>query len=164
MKNTKLYKPLSNFDLLKGITKEMKERGNIYDMGEIDDAQNLEDIFKGRGHTILFEPPEEGSDVGHWTALLRNEKGIIYFDSYGSELKDAKLRKLIGQVYPVLQFNPVQFQDYGKSAVCGRYALMCVGLNKLFKNLSVIDIVKFLKKKPKKMSFDKYVLSLTREV
>jgi hypothetical protein len=167
--NKQLTVPLSNFDLLGGIMKEMKVRGNIFDMRDINRAHNIEDIFKDRGHAILFEESEDPEEeVGHWTCLIRNQLNggnVIYFDSYGSNLKDKRLRKILAQKYKVLQINPHQFQDYGKSAVCGRYALLCIGLNKLIKNLSVKDICHFLiQGKPKEKSFDQFVLDLTQDV
>lgn len=167
--NKELTTPLSNFDLLGGIMKEMGERGNIFDMNEISTARCIEDIFKGRGHAVLFENSEDpNEEVGHWVGLIRNQRNggnVIYFDSYGDKLKDPKLRKILSQHYDVLEFNPHQFQDYGKSAVCGRYALLCVALNKLIKNLSVCHIIEFLiKGKPKNKSYDQFVLDLTKEI
>ncbi len=162
----KLQKPLSNFDLLGQIAKDMKMRGNIFDLRDINKAHNIEDIFKGRGHAILFEESEDPNDpVGHWTCLVRNKGGAVYFDSYGSKLSDSRLKSILKTKYPQIQFNPHQFQDYGKSAVCGRYALLCVGLNKIIPDLNVKHIVDFLKEaKPKNQTYDKFVVSLTKEL
>ena len=155
--------PLSNYDLLAGLMKEMKERGNIFDMREIENADTIEDVFSYKGHTILFEPSEDPTnDVGHWTCLIRNHRNggnIIFFDSFGDKLKNKRLRQILGDNYKFLEFNPNQFQDYGKSAVCGRYALLCVALNKIIKDLSIFNIVDFLTKgKPKNKSYVIYIV------
>lgn len=159
----KLESPLSNFDLLKVISKEMKERGNIFDMSNINGVSDIEQIFKNRGHAILFEPDPNG-DIGHWTALVRSPKNCIYFDSYGSKISNERLLNILKKRYPLIQFNPKQFQGYGKSAVCGRYALACVALNKIIPNMTVKHIIKVLEDKPKNMTYDEYIVSLTPEI
>ena len=164
----KIKEPLSNFDLVRAITKDMKIRGNVYDTRDIDSANDIEDIFKGRAHTILFEEnPNPNEDIGHFTVLLRNHGNggtCIYFDSYGDRLKNQKLRQILGSKYHTIQYNPHRFQDYGDSSCCGRYALSGVALNKIIPDLNVLDIVNFLKNKPKKLSYDEYITYLTKEV
>ena len=161
--NEQLNKPLSNYDLLREISKDMKMRGNIVDMREIEKYNDVENVFKGRGHAILFEPPENGdpNGVGHWTCLTRTNKGkCIYFDSYGSKLKDPKLRSILKTKYKEIQYNPHKLQSH-TSSVCGRYSLICVGLNKLIPDLDIKHIVKFLQSKPPNKTFDKFILDIT---
>lgn len=158
--------PLSNFDLLREISNEMKIRGNIVDMREMGKYNNIEDVFSGRGHAILFEPPENGdpNGVGHWTCLTRTNKGnCIYFDSYGDKIKDQKLKQILKSKYKQIQYNPHKLQSHS-SSVCGRYALMCVGLNKIIPDLDIKHIVKFLDTKPSNQSFDKFILDMTGDM
>jgi hypothetical protein len=158
-------KPLSNYDLMREITNDMKDRANIVDVGEMEKYNNVENIFNGRGHAILFIPPKDGGDVGHWTVLLRSDNGqkCIYYDSYGDKLENQKLRQILNTKYKSIQYNTKRFQEYG-SSVCGRYALACIGLNKLIPNLDVKDIIDFLNLKPKKSSYDKYILEVTGKI
>ena len=160
-----LYKPLSNFDLLGQIAKDMNMRGNIVDTRELLPTDNVEKIFAGRGHAILYEPSNDpNSDVGHWTCLIRTSKGdCIYFDSYGDKIPNERLKKILKKKYPIIQFNPFQFQSENTS-VCGRYALICVGLNKLIPNINVINLIDFFKSKPAKETYDKFVYNITKEV
>jgi len=166
MNNKQLHNPLSNYDLLRGISNEMKIRGNIVDVREIDQYNSVDELFDNRGHAILFEPPEDPkkSDVGHWTVCLRTKEGnCIYFDSYGSKLKDPKLRKLLSSKFSHIQYNPHRFQSYN-TAVCGRYALAGVCLNKVIPNLNVKHIIDFYNSKPKNISYDKFVLDITGKI
>jgi hypothetical protein len=158
-------KPLSNFDLIREISKDMKDRTNIIDIGEIDKYNTVEDIFNGRGHAVLFIPPKDGGDVGHWTVLLRSNKGkkCLYFDSYGDKLESPRLRQILNTKYKDMQYNTKRFQEFG-SSVCGRYALVCIGLNKIIPNLNIQDIKDFLNTKPKNISYDKYILNLTGKI
>ena len=67
--------PLSNFDLIKAVSKDLKDRVNIVDTTKLTGNEDLEnDIFKGRGHTIIFLP-NEGQEVGHWVGMVRSGKG-----------------------------------------------------------------------------------------
>ena len=166
MNNKHLDTPLSNYDLMRGISNELKERANIVDTQELSKYKTVNELFNNSGHAILFEPPEDPakSDVGHWSLALRTKEGnCIYFDSYGSKLKNPKLRKLLSTEYNHIQYNPHQFQGYDTS-VCGRYALMGATLNKIIPDLNVKNIVEFLKSKPKNISFDKFVLDITGKI
>lgn len=163
--------PLSNFDLIHTIAKDMKERANIVDTRQINKYNNLEQLFQGRGHAILYEPSEDPkSDIGHWTCLVRQRKSplsdngsVIYWDSYGGKLKNDKIRNILKKKYQMIQFNPKRFQKYSSNP-CGRYVLLCVALNKLKPDLTAKDIEDFLKLKPKKKSYDDYVIQLTKDI
>lgn len=165
--------PLSNYDLIKEIANEMKEKANIVDTTKLRPNMNIEQLFQnGRGHAILFENPE-GEDVGHWTILLRRKEdkskiggkngSCIYFDSYGSKMNNPIIKKILKQKYDVLQYNPHQFQQYGTNP-CGRYAYICLALHKLIPNLNIKNLVDFFMSKPKNISYDKWVIDLTNEV
>lgn len=169
MSKSKLYKPLSNYDLLDAVMKDMKDRGNIIDTTKLTGAETPEQIFKGRGHAILFEMPPGAEDVGHWTCLLRQKatnmspEKCIYFDSYGDKLSIPKLRNILRKKYNNIEYNPECFQST-KTSVCGRYALLGVGLNKIIPNLEAKNIIDFLKTKPKNQTFDQFVLDITKDI
>lgn len=160
--------PLSNFDLIKAVSKELKDRVNIVDTTKLNGNEDLErDIFKGRGHIIVFlENP--GQDVGHWVGLVRSGKGknskILYLDSYGDPLENEQLKNIIKQKYKTLYYNKFPFQQEDTN-VCGRYALILAGLNKIIPNLTMKDVVEFFKNsKPKNKSYDQHVIDLTKDI
>jgi hypothetical protein len=156
-------KPLSNFDLIREVANEMKEKANIVDTTKLQPNMNIESLFKGRGHAILYENPDK-SDVGHWTICLRRNDGTcIYFDSYGSKLKNKNLKKILKQKYKTIQYNPHQYQQWGTNP-CGRYAYTVLALHKLLPKLNIMDITNFFKKKPRGVSFDKWIIDMTKEV
>ena len=166
MTEKQINTPLSNYDLMRGISRELKERANIVDVREIDKYKTVDELFDNRGHAILFEPPEDTkSDVGHWTCLLRTKKegNCIYFDSYGNKLNNSKLRNLLKTKYPEIQYNPIQLQGYGTS-VCGRYALVGACLNKIIPDLNIKKILEFYKNKPKGITYDEYVSNITGKI
>ena len=166
MTSKKLFEPLSNYDLINAVSKDLHMRCNIVDVGDLDGNEDLDkDIFKGRGHCILFEMPDPNADIGHWTALIRNKDSAncIYFDSYGDKLPSPELRRILGRNYDQIQYNPNKYQSC-KSSVCGRYALAIVALNKMYKDLNIMDIKKFFDAKPSGISYDQYILNMTKDI
>lgn len=164
--------PLSNFDLIREISREMKERANIVDTTKLSDNIKVDDLFNGGGHVIFFENPDN-SDVGHWTICLRRKEdksklggkngSCIYFDSYGSKLKNKHLKKILKQKYDLIQYNPHRYQQYGTNP-CGRYAFTVLALHKLLPKLNIMDIENFFKGKPKGLSYDQWIIDLTGDV
>ena len=161
--------PLSNHDLIRAVAKDLKDRVNIVDTTKLTGNEDVEDLFHGRGHAIIFlENP--GQEVGHWVAMVRSGKGkqkgqnLIYADSYGDPLEDKNLLKILSKKYKKLEYNTYPFQQ-DDTNVCGRYCLILAGLNKLIPNMNITHFVDFLKKtKPKGKSYDEYVISLTKDV
>ena len=89
--------PLSNFEIIRILSNEIKERCNIVDTTRnLNHLNNIEDLFQKRGHFIMFLPSENKNErVGHWVVCVRQKEGgkkrkgsCIYFDSYGDELKN----------------------------------------------------------------------------
>ena len=157
-----MQKPLSNFDLIHQIAKEMGERANVKDLEAVDYMDNIEELFNGKGHCILFNRnPEDPNGVGHWNVLIRSPKGVIYFDSFGDPITNQKLLDLLKQKYAAVTENLKQYQDYGKSAVCGRYCLFCIAVNKILKGADINQIEALLDMKKDNESYDQFILRNT---
>lgn len=156
-------KPLSNFDLIHQIAKEMGERANVKDLDAVDYMSNIEDLFENKGHCILFNRNEEDPNgVGHWNVLIRSPKnGVIFFDSFGDIITKQKLLDLLKQKYAAVTENLKQYQNYGKSAVCGRYCLFCIAVNKILKGADINQIEQLLDMKRDNESYDQFILRNT---
>lgn len=163
--------PLSNYDIVNTVTKDMKDRVNIIDTQELEDINTIEDIFHNRGHAVLFLPPDDGSTpVGHWVCLLRQKTGgrtrkgnVIYFDSYGDPLPNGKIKQILKQKYKVIEQNGKRYQQY-ETNLCGFWCLLMISLNKIIPNLNLDLIERFLKKKPSNMSYDEFVGRMTEAI
>lgn len=160
------FEPMSNFDIIKTLYKEMKERANIIDTRKITGNESFNNLWNNKGHCILFEPNEDDiNGVGHWTALVR-QKGnknkpetCIYFDSYGSPLTNERIKRILAQKYKQIQYNPHQLQEFNTN-LCGAYAITCVCLNKLIPDLDVKKMIRFFNLKNKKDNYDEFVYKI----
>lgn len=161
-------KPLSNHDLER-LMQEMGERANIIENKNIKASDNIEDIFNGKGHAILFiEYPDQ--KIGHWVIMVRhhlsNNNGyskngqIYYFDSFGEKPKNKNIEKVVLKSYPELLYNDKTFQPEDSNA-CGRHCLMVASLNKLGYDPHQIEDI-LLKTFKKKGELDKFVIKTIR--
>jgi hypothetical protein len=168
--NYKYFEPLSNYDLSRVMIEEMKERANIVNTTDMRQYKTFEDLWKGKGHCILFENPDKQT-VGHWTALIRqkasksnnNKETCIYIDSYGDKLNIPRVKELLKQKYDVIQYNPKRLQEYNTN-LCGVYALICVILNKIVPNLDIKKILKFFHSKENDQNFDQFVHDIAQDL
>lgn len=156
MKN-KLDTPLSCVDIVE-MMKDINERAErpfIVDK-DIKASWNIEDIFKGKGHAILFHP-HEGQEYGHWVVLTRSHNKhngkfdkdgtCFYFDSFGTMPYNKNIEKVVLKTYPELYVNDKSYQK-GDSMSCGRFCLLVVALNKLGYNpMQMEEILKSMGKK-----------------
>ena len=164
------FEPLSNFDIMKIMFRELKERANIIDTRNMNMYNNFNDLWKDKGHCILFEMPDPNAQIGHWTCLVRQKKNnnhpketCIYFDSYGDKLGNEKIKKLLREKYNIIQYNPDRLQEYD-SNLCGVYALLGVMLNKIIPNLNVKQMLSFFHQKGRNEKFDDFVYELSKEM
>ena len=161
--------PLSNFDLINIVAKDLKDRLNIVDLRNTTHLEKKDDIFHNTGHCILFVPNETSeSEIGHWVALVQQNKNktkngkykgkgkCIYFDSYGEDLPNHKINQILKKSFDKVEVNKKQYQQYNTN-VCGYWSLLMICLNKLIPNMTLDDIHAFLKKKPKNIPYDKWV-------
>ena len=153
--------PLSNVDINKMIKKFEKRGVNIIEGSKIHENTDIEDIFKHRGHCVVFHR-YPGQDVGHWITLIRDRhKNVAFFDSLGKTPKYyiKELEKCLkNNGIKNFMHNKKKYQ--GDNSVCGRYAVVICTLNKL--KLPVAEMYKFLEEgKKKHKSYDKFILELT---
>lgn len=164
----KEFEPLSNFDLMKIMMKEMKEKANIIDTRNMNQYRTFNDMWKDRGHCIFFENPEDSS-IGHWTSCIRQKANndrpetCIYFDSYGDKLTNEGVKRILKQKYNFIQYNPKRLQEYNTN-LCGVYALIIVILNKLIPNIDIKKILEFFESKEKDENFDQFVYDMAEDL
>lgn len=155
-----MNKALSNIDIETLLHTLDGSKLNFLPFDDIDDNTTLEDVFDHRGHVVLFQSGP--AKVGHWVAMTRNgNNDYVFFDSYGRPLSyfSKKLQNLLkGTLYN----NEKQYQE-NNSSVCGRYAFLLVGLNKLTNgNDTQKAITQLLNNKPKQYTYDEFVYELTK--
>ncbi len=97
--------------------------------------------------------------------MVRNKNNeYIYFDSLGKPLKHYNKEAL-----ECILKNGNLFQNKKKyqsdtSSVCGRYAFLLIGLNKLSRGKDTNKLLKkVLEGKPKNMSYDEWILHITKD-
>lgn len=136
--------PISNWTI-EELLKDAGERANIIEESSITSKSDVEDIFKNRGHAIIFHrhSPQPNA-IGHWIAIIRNNKTneVYYFDSLGDEPYNKAIPEVILRKYKKLYINDVPFQPDNTNS-CGRHAVMVVALNKI--GLTPKQIEHFLK-------------------
>jgi len=122
---------------------------------------------------------------GHWTALIRKNEILTYFDSYAKKV-DAELQyinsnirnqihedrpylsmllaKAIKQGYK-LEYNTVEFQKYNSNInTCGKW-IACIA-NAFIEGLNLNDFQDLIKKKKKQtgMSYDELINKIYNEM
>ena len=161
--------PLSNHDLER-LMNDMNERANIIESSDIKETDNIEDIFNGKGHAIIFVR-HPNQKIGHWTVMVRQHDplkngyskngNVYYFDSFGERPKNKNIEKVVLKSYPELLYNDIKFQADDSNA-CGRHCLLITALNKM--GLKPRQIEEVLKKMLRKNggSLDKFVIEKIR--
>ena len=160
------------------IEKYLDNRANIKAVCDLDNYNDLDDIFEGEDHIILLIEHTKKNN-GHWVCMFKNPTGIYYHNSYGKnileELKDANYRKfqsdhlldLVNQSNKDIYYNDVPYQSNDFSiATCGRHALLPVVLNKLIPNFTLKEYHKIMREAKKKynMDYDKIVSHLIDKI
>lgn len=159
--------PLSNLDLNKYI-KEFEQKGvNIFESKNIKPNTNIEDVFKGRGHCVLYVDADtnDGENIGHWVSQLRDRENNIYFidsfaedpNHYNSDILKCYKNNGIKNVY----INNKKLQN-DESMTCGRYAIIFTALHKM--NIDPSKMIDFLNDGKKKYgSVDNFIFKLFGE-
>ena len=118
------------------------------------------------------------SNIGHWTAIMRNGNQYEFFDSYGLSSKedldhiDKEKRIRFGEQHDYLKelgggslkHNPVDYQSWDKNvATCGRYAIirLLAFMNGITNPKSFYKFMSDAKKQYKCNSFDELAVMLT---
>lgn len=123
--------PLSNLHIDNMINDLDNSGLNMINMNKIKKDTNIEEIFKNRGHTLIFvEYPDQ--DIGHWVSMVRNKNNeYTFFDSLGKPLKHYNKEALECILKNGDLFQNKKKYQSDESSVCGRYAFLLIGLNKL---------------------------------
>lgn len=138
------------------IEKYTDNKANIVRYADITNMTSLEQVFNGFDHVILFLAVES-ENSGHFQCMYisndKNGKLLNFFDSYGMKIdgginklvtagmntwgQDNNLKKLVEQsvFFPDrFVYNTHKYQNTSKDvATCGRYAVLNVLLNYIFK-------------------------------
>lgn len=144
---------LSNIDMDR-MLKEIDERGlNWIKSSNIKSNLTVKDLFGNYGHVVIWHPWDKNN--AHWVVLLRNKKGqYYYFDSFGEKHDIIKEKELIDILKrgnaKEFYANDITLQK-DESAVCGRYCILMIALNKIYEGdfNKIDDWVKNFKKTSK---------------
>lgn len=157
---------LSNVDMDK-LLQEIDSRGlNWIKSSNIKNNMTVDDLFDDYGHLVIWHPWNKNS--AHWICILRNpNKEYFYFDSFGAKhdvIKEKEILHILKKDSDKskLFVNDITFQK-DDSAVCGRYCVLLIGLNKIFQgDFKAIDnCLKTLKSKYKNL--DELLLDIIYE-
>lgn len=142
------------------LMKDLNERENIVDSKNINSNMSLKDLFKDRGHVIIWHPWNNNPNNAHWIAMIRKGKEIYYFDSFGKEhnvIKKDELKQICERENATLYRNTDVYQDEN-SVCCGKYCLFVVALNKVSNSFN--DIEEFMQYiKQKYNGVDEYLIN-----
>ena len=142
----KLYIPLSDEEI-----KKLVPYAPIVIYEDLENYNTIEELLPNKRSAIVLFVKTFAENSGHWVALLRNDKNIYYFDSYGLRPDKAlsfspkELRRGFGQKIPLLShllnqalddgyevsFNEVKYQDKNPAVMtCGRWIVSRISFNK----------------------------------
>jgi hypothetical protein len=150
-------KAISGYDIVE-LMKDMKERANIQTDTDIKPTDDVEKIFKNRGHCIFFHK-WPGQRIGHWVCIIRNKdlNQVYYYDSFASLPYNKSIIDVVLKKYPSILINDVEFQGKDRST-CGKHCLMVIALNKM--GLSPHQIEEFFKS----INVDEWLLNIFPDV
>jgi len=155
----------------------------IIEFPQLEKYNNINELLVNKkDYCIIFyiENIINNSQVGHWTALMRDNNKYFFFDSYGisyinelsyiSKQKRLKYNENINYLDKLLknkkkEVSKYQYQKFdNKINTCGRYVLIVIFLFMHMKKFNFDDVYNFLtsiKKKYKFKSFDQLSVYLS---
>ena len=141
---TRSQKPMSDNDIKKCLGSDAK----ILEYSELSKFTSIQELLPKKRDFVVLLVGVESSEDGHWEALIRVKKRILFFDAYGyrvdKQLKWApeSVRSEMNQDIPHLTlllnkavddgfkvtFNEYPFQDRDdlRYATCGRWCAMVI--------------------------------------
>jgi hypothetical protein len=150
-------KPFSGKDILKFLDNKTK----ILTYDKLKDLNNINEAFENHNCFVLLYFTHE--NFGHWTCVIKHEKKIEFFDSYGKKpdnqlnMINKEINIMHNQDYPYLtkllyetglpiEYNNYRLQKKEKkninyNATCGRH----VSVRLILKELELDDYIKFIK-------------------
>lgn len=149
---------LSNYDIMRLLNNKV----NIVLYPDLHKYKSIDQLLSPYGCCILLY--EAKKDYGHWTAILKNNNAIEFFNSYGGDsagipdysliLINPQFRIISNQIFPYLtklmyaspyqlNYNEFQFQEHAEDIrTCGRH---CV-VRCLCKNMNIYQYKELLDK------------------
>lgn len=124
--------PLSGQDL-QAMSRKLGNRGTrVYQYSQLIDIPDVAALL-GPSNTayILFDiKSESGGTVGHWACVIRNSRGVSYYDPYGLNLSEdlaitgepPYLNRILAGKLDVNRSRHQQFRD--KIQTCGRHIVV----------------------------------------
>ena len=145
--------PISNIDILK----KLKGKTNVVFYEDLHKYTDINQLLKFNSCVLLYKVQPS---FGHWTALIRNNFGIEFFDPYGEKPDETKSvidkyflqqtnqyeNYLCNLLYKAsfktpIEFNHFKFQKKAKNInTCGKHVIARI----LYKDLSLEDYNKFI--------------------
>ena len=139
----KLYEPMSDADIKKKLPDI-----RILQYADLKNYKNIKELFPKQRDAIVLLTELNLENSGHWQCLLRSEKKIFFFDSYGFrpdkflQFCPKQIRDDLGQDFPFLSallnnavdlnfkvtFNGYPYQDIKDTAIatCGRWCVLFI--------------------------------------
>jgi hypothetical protein len=167
---TRMRTNITDLDLERYFPETNHYKNNVIKYSDLADYSSIEELLPGdRTYKIILI--EDNYNSGHWTAVLRYDDTIEWFDSYGlppdGELKfiNAVKKKLLGEDKKLLGnllskvkdkkvvYNNSRLQKLcNKSATCGRWCILRIIMMKNFL-YNLKDFQNFIKKWKKEIGF-----------
>ena len=82
-------------------------------------------IIKKKNFSIIFNLSKHDEVGSHFIALIKNEKNIYYFDSFGKKCKNSYILKFMKKFNLPILHNGFQVQDRS-SSYCGLFCLFFI--------------------------------------
>ena len=164
MSKTKMSYSLSGED----ITNIFDGKIKILLFSDIRLYKNLDELLKPYDRVIILF--ERKKNVGHWTCLFRNSKGVFFFDPYGIKPENqlrfsSGMNKLLNQQKDTLnrlfdghliKYNDKPFQKWENGInTCGRWVVARL----LLPNMTNHEFFDFINARTNER--DKYITDLT---
>ena len=142
----KLYIPLSDDDV-----RRIVPYAPIVRYSDLINYNRIEELLRDDRSAVVLFVATVDKNQGHWTALMRSDDNIYFFDPYGLRpdknllFAEKNLRKGLGQSKPHLSyllnkalksgfkvsFNEVKYQSSNPSfQTCGRWVCSRISFNK----------------------------------
>ena len=153
---------LEDYSLSSSDIKKVLKGVKIIEYSQLSNFNNIDDVFDKEGRFILFFATE-AENIGHWQCCFKFENSIIFFDSYGLNVDEAKkyvpqkleiqlkeypnyLSDLLRQSSYNVYHNSIKYQQMkGDITTCGKHSSFRL-LNKKLNGQQYLKLMNSLKK------------------
>ncbi len=112
---------------------------------------------KKRRTCVIFNLSKHDEAGSHFVAIIKHERKIVYFDSFGKQCENKYLNKYIHNYKLPIEYNKNQIQD-DNSSLCGYYCFYFLYICFLQRRSLTFFINKFEKSKKYLMKNDRKLL------